>query len=406
MNKPRSSLMTLRHRALEMLLRSAMRGGPVSLSQEPLSPPPRKLLVVKVSGLGDGLLVRSVIGHWQQVSPGMELGVLVCPPTREALSSNSNFRVHCYDPRRDSVVTFLRLVRQVRRVRYDAAVDFEPYSLLTALFMRLSGIPSRIGFAGLPGNPRAVLLTNAIELLRSGPLWNNFVRLARMAAPLPGGELSTLPLPCAAEDERWLNSWLQERGCKPGTRLVALHLGVHARTNYKAWPLARFVSLAEHLKAAVPGLILVLTGTAAERELIQQFRSEFSGKAIDAGGIGALGRTAMLLSRCDLLVSSDTGVMHLGACMGVPTVGIFGATRTDHWAPVGPHATFVYATQVQCSPCVDVLRQIAPIECVNAEKSRCMWDVGVDRVLQAAREVVAGDWLSQRDSGLMTQMPA
>jgi len=351
-------------------------------------------------------MVRSVIGHWQRANPGMEVGVLVCPPTREALSSNSNFRVHCYDPRRDSVVTFLRLVREVRRVRYDAAVDFEPYSLLTALFMRLAGIPSRVGFAGVPGNPRTVLLTNAIELLRRGPLWSNFVRLARMVAPLPCGELSTLPLPCAAEDEEWLHTWLQEGGCTVGSRLVALHLGVHVRTYFKAWPLARFVGLAEHLKATVPGLIIVLTGTGAERELIQQFRSKFSGHVIDASGLGALGRTALLLSRCDLLVSSDTGVMHLGASMGVPTVGIFGATRSDHWAPVGPRATFVYATQVDCSPCVDVLRQIAPLECVNAKKSRCMWDVGVDRVLQAARKVVAGDWLGQRDSVLMTQMPA
>jgi len=335
----------------------------------------------------------------------MELGVLVCPPTREALSSYSNFRVHFYDPWRDSVVTFLRLVGEVRRVRYDAAVDFEPYSLLTALFMRLASIPSRVGFAGVPGNPRTVLLTNAIELLRRDPLWSNFVRLARMVAPLPSGELSTLPLPCAAEGQEWLNSWLQERRCPPGSRLVGLHLGVHARTHYKAWPLDRFVSLAEHLKATVPGLIVVLTGTAAERDLIQRFRASFSGEAIDAGGIGALGRTALLLSRCDLLVSSDTGVMHLGASMGVPTVGIFGATRSDHWAPVGPRATFVYATQVDCSPCVDVLRQIAPFECVNAKKSRCMWDVGVDRVLQAARKVVAGDWLGQRDSVLMTQVP-
>ncbi len=377
-----------------MLLRFAMPGGSRPVSQEPLRRPPRKLLVVKVAGFGDGIMIRSVIGHWQRASPGMELGVLVCPPTREALSSNSSFRVHCYDPKHDSVVTLLRLVAEVRRARYDAAVDFEPYSLLTALFVRLSGIPARIGFAGLPGNPRAALLTHATELMLGGPHWSNFVRLARTAAPLPGGELSTLPLPYAAEDEQWLNNWLQEHKSSPCSRLVALQLGVHLRTYYKAWPLERFVSLAEHLKTVVPGLIIVLTGTLAERDLIQRFRSRFSGEAIDASDIGALGRTAALLSRCDLLVSSDTGVMHLGACMGVPTVGIFGATRVDHGAPVGSHATFVYTTQVHCSPCVDALRQIAPDECMNVEKSRCMWDVGVDHVLQAARRVAAGEWLA------------
>ena len=137
----------------------------------------------------------------------------------------------------------------------------------------------------------------------------------------------------------------------------------------------------------------MLTGTAPERPLIQAFIENYSGHALDASDTGSLENTAALLGRCNLLVSNDTGIMHLAAAVGTPTVGLFGPNSPRYWAPVGSRATYVYDTKVTCSPCLNLYANRWPLECVNAEKSRCMLDIEVDSVLNAARRVVLDGWL-------------
>ena len=97
-------------------------------------------------------------------------------------------------------------------------------------------------------------------------------------------------------------------------------------------------------------LTIVLTGDHSERPLIDQFKAKYSGHAVDASAISSLERTAVLLRRSDLLITNDTGVMHLGAAMGTPTVAVFGASNPTYWAPVGPRATFVYKTRDTLQP--------------------------------------------------------
>ena len=143
---------------------------------------------------------------------------------------------------------------------------------------------------------------------------------------------------------------------------------------------------------------IILTGLAPEQPLIHEFMDKYSGYAVDASESGSLEKTAALLRRCDLLVSNDTGIMHLAAAMGTPTVGLFGPTSPRCWAPIGSRATYVYDTKVACSPCINLYANCRPLECANPEKSRCMLDITVDSVLTAARRVIAGGWLGQPDT--------
>ena len=90
--------------------------------------------------------------------------------------------------------------------------------------------------------------------------------------------------------------------------------------------------------------------------------------------------------------------MHLAAAMGTPTVGLFGPNSPRYWAPIGPRATFVYDTKVACSPCLNLYANRWPLECANPEKSRCMLDIGVDSVLNAARRVITDAWLGNPEA--------
>ena len=142
---------------------------------------------------------------------------------------------------------------------------------------------------------------------------------------------------------------------------------------------------------------MVPAGTAPERPLIRAFIDQYSGHAVDASESGSLAKTAALLRRCNLLVSNDTGIMHLAAAMGTPTVGLFGPNSPRYWAPIGARATYVYETKVACSPCLNLYANRWPLECANPVKSRCMLDIEVDSVLNAARRVITSPWLGPAD---------
>jgi heptosyltransferase-2 len=167
-------------------------------------------------------------------------------------------------------------------------------------------------------------------------------------------------------------------------------------SSFRSWTVFRFLALAERLRARCPVLSIILTGCGKERRLAEEFATGYSGTAVIACDLGPLERTAALLRRCDLLVSNDTGVMHLGAAMGTPTVGLFGPNTPRHWQPTGPRATYVYATKEICSPCIDNYHGAAPSKCVNQQQGRCMLDIEVDAVLDAIERVAADKFSGAR----------
>ena len=379
-------------RTLEAAL-AKLPAGPSGTPARPLAAVPARLLLVKAIGLGDSVLIRSIAEYLRALHPALQIGVLVCPPCREVMSCNSDFRIHCYEPRKDGLAGIASTLRDVRRARYDAAIDFEPWSLLSVLMVWAAGVPIRIGFRPPVHNPRARLLTHGISIDAGKTIWENFLQLARLVEPSLREKLVTRPIPCAARDEEWAAKWWEKQFGEASLKVVAIHLGSGDRGAFKRWPVSRFSELAERVRKLAPQLAIVTTGTVSDQALIDEFRGLYRGKIVEASDLGSVQKTALLLKRCDLLVSNDTGVMHVGAAMGTPTVGLFGPTQA-HWQPAGSRATYVFESREACSPCVDTYRGVMPAACFNPIERKCMLDISVEAVIAAAKRVIHGDWLS------------
>ena len=366
--------------------------------REPLSTAlpvlPRRLLVVKVFGVGDSILVRSLIEHLAARNPKIEIGVLVSSATRELMTLGANFSVHQYTQRTLTLRTGFNSLREIRRGRYEAILNLEQGSTAGSAFLAATGIRFRVGFLPSVDSPKALFLTHAVRFEEQHSMWQSFVRLAQKIDPGLSDAVMPIPLKCGPSSEAWALEWL--RGHVSGRRIVAMHLGSQD-LEFRRWPVDRFVGLAERIRGFGAEISIILTGLAPERPLIHEFMDKYSGYAVDASESGSLEKTAALLRRCDLLVSNDTGIMHLAAAMGTPTVGLFGPNSPRYWAPLGSRATYVYDTKVACSPCLNLYANRWPLECANPEKSRCMLDITVDSVLNAARCVITDDWLGKAD---------
>jgi heptosyltransferase II len=352
---------------------------------------PRRLLVVKVNGMGDSVMIRSIVEHLRERRPDFEIGVLVGSATRELMTVNAHYESHLFNGFR-AVTDTSRLLLGIRRRHYDTIINFEQNFLKLNLLLMTTGVRSRIGFALAPNIPRSGFLTHQLAFDRDKSMWECFIALARVVEPaLPDG-LTTIP-PEPGMAARLSASGWWANNLANNHPVIAMHLGSYYM-DFKRWPLERFVELAERIRARAPRSAIVLSGTPPEQSLIARFIGSFSGHAVDASSLGSVEHLSLVLSKCDLLVSNDTGVMHLGAAVGVPTVGLFGPVSPHQWGPVGPKATFVYNTRVDCSPCVDTYANIRPYECRNCDKARCMHDISVDSVIAAASRVVASNWLS------------
>jgi ADP-heptose:LPS heptosyltransferase len=365
----------------------------------PLPRIPRRLLAVKVHGMGDGVMIRSLLEHLHNRHPEMEVGVLAGAATREVLSLGSNFRMHSYEQKSAGLQAIVRSAVQLRRCHYEVVLNFEQGSLAGTAFLRALGVPIHIGFVPLHDTAKAAFLTLPLSFREEDSMWASLIRVMRLVDPNFPETAPALPLPLSEEARRFVRVWLDEQtglDGKPGrarTRRVVFHMGSGPGQPFRRWPVERFVELAERLRVEIPDLAVILSGTVHEKPLITTFLSGSSIPAIDASGLGAIERTAALLVESDLLVSNDTGVMHLGAAMGTPTVGIFGPDSPARYAPVGPHTAAVAASGIPCSPCSNIYRLRVPGSCANPDTIRCLREVTVEAVIAAARGIVIGSWL-------------
>jgi ADP-heptose:LPS heptosyltransferase len=364
-----------------------------SKSGQPLRAVPLKVLVLKFGGMGEAVLARSLVEHIQARNPNMAFDFLVEKRTLEMMTLGRAGEVSVYTPGADGLgKAFMSLV-EIRRRKYDAVLDFEQHSLLTAAFARASSIPIRVGFAPPTSGSRGRMFTHPIELREQESMWTAFIKIGRVIDPELPELLSAWPLPCSRVSIEWLDGWWSSRIASDiKGPVVALHLGVGPSAQYRRWPAERFASLATAFARYQSDITVVLTGSKSERPLLDDFQKEFQGVSVDATDVGELEHTAALLQRCDLLVSADTGIMHLAAAMGTPTVGLFGPNTPACWAPVGKRATYVYPRRQACSPCINSYRRHIPAECTALKESACMWDISVQDVLKAARVVVRAPW--------------
>jgi ADP-heptose:LPS heptosyltransferase len=165
-------------------------------------------------------------------------------------------------------------------------------------------------------------------------------------------------------------------------------VGLHASGGrpVKQWHLDRFADVATQLSRE-HGATLVLTGAIEDRPLVDAVKAALPPDvaALDFAGSMELPVLAALLERLRLFITADTGPMHLAAAVGTPVVALFGPSDPDRYGPLADQARVVTAN-LWCRPCNRVRR---PPERCQGRVPDCLDFIGVDMVLQSARELLS-----------------
>jgi heptosyltransferase-2 len=262
------------------------------------------------------------------------------------------------------------LVRRLRGAGLDAALVLPP-SFSSAWLAFRSGARLRVGFAQ---EGRTFLLTRAVRRRTRGDLHLSREYL-QLAAALEAREVGLPGLGLDPDVTRGAVALLA--GAAPGGRPFAILGPGAAYGPAKRWSAERFAALGRHLAAR--GLAVLVCGGASEREVCEGVAAAIGTEARSLAGATSIVMQAALCARAALVVSNDSGLAHLAAATGAPTVVVFGSTSSAWTAPLGPRVRVVQRAPV-CSPCF-------AREC--AIGYACMDAVELAMVTEVAGELVA-----------------
>jgi heptosyltransferase II len=330
------------------------------------------ILVIPYMWIGDFVRCHTVVKLLEQRCPGRSIDVLttsLCAPLLDYMPGVRQGILWDLPRSRLALGQQARLARELRARGYGQALIL-PRTWKSALAPLLAGIPQRTGFAG---ELRFCLLNDLRWGERKLPRMVD--RCAALAMPKYAPPPANLPLPQLVVPQSEVLNWRQRMRLTADRPVVAFAPGAVGPS--KRWPSAYFAALADRL--ASDGVSVWVLGGPSERSLAAEITA--NGGATDLTG-DDLRNAILALAAADVAVSNDSGLLHVAAALGTPTIGVFGPTSPWHWAPLNPLAA-VIETEIalSCRPCHKPTCRF--------RHHRCMRDIETTRVAVAIHQALA-----------------
>ena len=265
-------------------------------------------------------------------------------------------------------------IKVLRDTRYDMILDFQAL-LKSGILIALARGQRKIGFGkGLEHMEHSYMFLNEripavdmeIHALTRGMMLLN-------AIGIPTNEIE-YKLPVSNDDCEKVDELMKRHDINGVKFLIAIN--PVAKWESKLWPKERFARLADMIIDEYDARI-IFTGGSEDRHIIQDIMSAMKGRALNLAGHTTLKMLAALYEKTVLVISTDTGPMHLAAAMETPVVAIFGPTAPWRTGPYGSSHRVVRADP-ECSPCFK--RQCETID--------CMHQISEDQVMAEVRSVM------------------
>lgn len=339
----------------------------------------RKIMVRATNWIGDAVMSLPALEALRARFPRAEI-VLVAKPWVGELywhhPAVSRQIVFNPEGEHEGPMGFWKLVRALREENFDAAVLFQN-AFHAAWMAWCARIPVRVGYAR---DGRSALLTDAVEVpppAGYGHQAHYYLQLLFRAGLIDRpGPVEEIRLVLDDTEKAWAARHLIRVGLGGPRFLVGLNPGA-AFGPAKRWLLHRYALLADRLIGALHADVLIF-GSRAEKPWAEEIARAMKHTPTILAGETSLRQLMAMLARCHLVITNDSGPMHLAAALGLPLVAVFGSTDERRTGPVGARARVVKHS-VACSPCG---RRECPID------FRCMKGVTVDEVYRVALELV------------------
>ncbi|MBX3265339.1 MAG: glycosyltransferase family 9 protein [Acidobacteria bacterium] len=336
----------------------------------------KRVLVVRLRSIGDAVLATPSLAALRRQLPTAQIDILLEDWVAALLEGFDAV---------DNVIAVgrsglerMRTARRLRRTRYDVVFNLHGGTTST-FFTRATGARHRVGYANYQyANFYTDLLSSSADFWGRTPTHSAEQQLALLGfvgIPVEDRPTSRLPIPDVAL--RSIEQRLANSGFRiPHPEFALLHPSTAFIT--KQWPAENFARLAEHL--GEKGLAAVAVTSKSERAVLEELVAR-SGVPVTTFDDLSLPEITALASRAKLFVGNDSGIAHISAAVGTPTLVIFGSSNRDHWRPWGDAPSEIVFEEFDCQPCPGY-------RCEVFGEPRCILSIAPERVIAAAERLI------------------
>ncbi len=357
--------------------------------------PVQKILMMKYFGMGSLILSSPMVRALRQSYPNARIDLLTIEQNRALSDILPIFdQVYAVDTR--SLLSVLRsmfsAVRRIRREKYDVVIDAEFFSRFSVLVSYFARPRYSVGFY-LPEIWRGNFLTHPVHFNYYRHAIVTFMALAkRLGVESTNYEL--VPLVISNDVEKKVQGKLEAIGVAPGKRLICINVNTGPLSPERRWPEANFVKLIRSILSEFLDATLLLIGAPSDVPAVTKvsnlLSSEDQARTLNVAGKFGLEEFCALLRKSELLITNDSGPLHIAEALAVPTISFFGPETPVLYGPTG-ESHVVFYKGIYCSPCLNVHNQKkAPCNGNNV----CMQLINADDVFASAKMLLQGKQVS------------
>jgi len=328
----------------------------------PLTPEsidPRRILVIRLDLIGDLVLSMTIVRALKHTYPDAKIDLLALPSSAQVITGDPDLnKIITYDPnvwrRPRALIQPLNwgkayhVFSRLRAQRYDIAVSaFGQWGGILAV---ASGATRRVGFGreSYPG-----FMTDSVP----GRHWHPgdhkhevdyCLELARAAGARTNAadRIPYLYVDSLAQEQ--LTQLFEHEGIVPEKPIIACHISSNNGQS-KRWPNPYWATLIDKLIRGLNAQV-ILTGAPGDKSLIECVTQEMHEQAFNLAGKTSLPQLVALLKRANMVISGDSGPMHIAEAVGTPLIAIHGPTDPTLSGPISSKATVLHS-DIWCSPC-------------------------------------------------------
>ncbi len=336
----------------------------------------KNILVHALVNIGDVVLTTSAIALLKKAYPESRITMMVRPFARQLIENNpviDDVMVFDYKSKEKSLTTTVRMIKEIRRRKFDASISFDR-KMRPALLTWLAGIPVRVGPSKVfDDKPSWVThlytdvikitcnLDNSLQAETYQNIVREFTKQAGSAKPviariMPENEKRAAELLALLPENKY-----------------RIALCIKGTFPLKTWPIERYVEVVHEL-ARKYDCSFCIVGSRSDRDYADELIQSAQTPVVNFCGNTDLIDLAALLKYVDLFLTVDTGAAHIAATVGVPMVVVYGCTSPTRWHPLSDKTITLYS-DVPCRPC-----KLLAAEC---PAPRCLENVTVAEVLRA-----------------------
>lgn len=300
-----------------------------------------RILIIRMGPLGETLQTTPVLKSLRARLGKAYLAMMVTEDRVELISANSNL---------DAVIVYdnsmPKLINKLRKHRFQMALVLQPTFRLVLLTF-LARIKYRVGFETNGGGK--LLLTVPVKNNHNQHETERYLDVIRAIGIQPVDREIELGVTCEAE--MWAREFLTSAGVSSQQPLIGINPG--SFWMYRRWPKECFATVADKLVLEYDAQILLTVGPS-EVGLGEEIATLMRYKPVILSNTTPM-RIAATFKQCDLLISNDTGPMHIGIAVGTPTIGLFGSSNPNKWGPIASKHSIVHRDTMEAITVDDVI---------------------------------------------------